>query len=98
VAVVRLAKLLPGDTEWLAWVSSANKLDWADFIGVKVSDVAVDGHSRPVLCEDSLAIGVDFAEGDCPHSSSFESKAESADAGKEVKNPHLSTRVEVERI
>jgi hypothetical protein len=45
-----------------------------------------------------LAVGIDFAEPDCSHPGSFESKAESADAGKEVKDSHLWLVVEVERF
>jgi len=38
------------------------------------------------------AIGIDFAEGDCSHSGSFKSKAESADPGEEVEDIHPAER------
>jgi hypothetical protein len=59
--------------------SSANNVCWE---GLESSDVIVAGNARPVLGEDSPAIGIDFAELDGSHASSFEPKTESSDAAE----------------
>jgi len=42
-----------------------------------------------VLAQDSLAVGFDFAEGDCGESGSLESKAKSPDSTEKIQNLHL---------
>jgi len=46
----------------------------------------MNGYAGPVLRENFSAEGIDFAEGGCSHSGSFEAEAESSDAGKEVED------------
>ena len=89
VAVIFSAQSLAREAEWLAWESAANKLDCPDIRSTEFSDIAVDWHAWPMPCEHGLAVWVDFAEGDCSHSGSFESEGEAADSGKEVKHPHF---------
>jgi hypothetical protein len=52
----------------------------SEAIGSEVSDVVVDRDVRPMLGEDSSAIGVDLAERDCFEAGALEAKTESADA------------------
>ena len=79
VTVIFRAHSLPGDTEWLAWVTSANNVDWADICGGDFSDIFEAWDIGPVIFEDGSAVRLDFAEGDSAESSgSFESKAESS--------------------
>lgn len=83
VTVIFRASALPGETEWLAWVSSANNvaLDAGE-----CADVVMDGDAWPVLSEDGPAVGVDLAEGDGTHSGSFKPEAETADPAEEVED------------
>jgi hypothetical protein len=57
--------------------------------GAKLSHVSENRDIWPVLSQDGLAIGINFAEGDGSHSGSFEAERKSADAGKEVEDIHI---------
>ena len=54
----------------------------------KLANVFVTWDARPVLGEDAPTIGVDLAERDCSHSSSFESEAEGAKTTEEIEDIH----------
>ena len=85
---------LASGADVLAGEASANNVNWPDIGAGETADIFVNWHSRPVLCEDGAAVGVDLAEGDWSESAcSFESKAETADARKEVEDTegHRST-------
>jgi hypothetical protein len=88
MAVILRASTLPGTAEGLARIAPADKVNWPCIPGVQVAHIFVDGHTWPVLAKHGSAVGVDFAEGDGSHPGSFESKGESADAGKEVEDKH----------
>ncbi len=93
VTVISRASSLPGNAERLAWVSSANKVDWTDLLCGEGSDVAVDRDSGPVLFEDGLAVGLDFTEGNRSHSGSFKPKAKTTDSREEVEDIHSAFRL-----
>jgi len=83
---------LAGDTDVLAWESSAYEVD-GDSIGSKLSccelsDVGVAGNIGPMFGEYCSAVGLDFAEGNGSHSGSLESEREAADAAEEVEDTH----------
>jgi hypothetical protein len=80
-----------GSRNVLAGEATANNVGEAS-VEPECANVVVAGDIRPMLGEDSAAEGIDFAEGDGSHSGSFKPEAESADAGKEVKHPHLRSR------
>jgi hypothetical protein len=68
----------------LAGKSAANNINSSDkFFAVEGSDVAVDRNVRPMLTQDGLAEGVNFAEGDGPEAAScFKSEGETSNAAK----------------
>ncbi len=46
-------------------VAAIRALDHIAREAIQAADVVEDGHSRPVLCEDGLAVRVDLTEGGC---------------------------------
>jgi hypothetical protein len=71
----------------LAWESPADNVNSGNISAVELGDVLKDWDMRPMLSKYSPAIGVDLAEGDGFKSSGpFKPKAESSNAGKEVKH------------
>jgi hypothetical protein len=89
------AELFSGDAEGLAGVSAANKVN-CSLVGasVELPDVAVDGDVGPMLVQDGLAEGIDFAEGESPHARLSEAETESPNAGEEVEDIHASLSAE----
>ena len=51
VAVICLASLLPGLTEWLAGESAANNVNCSDFFSIEFPYIRIHRHIRPVLVE-----------------------------------------------
>jgi hypothetical protein len=80
-----------GNTEGLTGVAPADKIDGTPIeVSVKPSDVGVNWDMGPMLVQHGVAKGIDFTESDSSHSCLLESKAESADTGKEVEDIHGS--------
>jgi hypothetical protein len=91
MSFILCAELFSGDAEGLAGVSAANKVNCSLICAsVEVPDVAVDGDVGPMLAQDGLAEGIDFAEGESPQARLSEAETESADAGEEVEDMHAS--------
>lgn len=88
-----------GEADILAGESSANNLNAScvpvipEALARKLSDVSVTGDTRPVFCEHTLAIWVNFAERDGSHSRSFEPEGEAADAAEQIEDIHLPSHV-----
>jgi hypothetical protein len=82
VTVIFRASLLPGNTEWLAWVSPdddiwSNNPICSELLSGEASDIIVDWCVRPMSSKDFLAVSFDFAERDCFKSGFFEANAKS---------------------
>lgn len=83
---------LSGEADVLTWESTADDVDSLVDVGsLERGDVFEDGHSGPVLCEDSPAERVDLAEGDSSHPGALEAEAEPADSGEEVEDIHANS-------
>ena len=52
--------------------------------GVNVVDISDDGHSRPVVGEVTLSVGVPLAKQDGAKAAGFSGEAESSNAGEEA--------------
>ena len=74
----------------LAWEASADNVDGGDFLASQFADISVAGDTGPVLGEDAAGELFDFTECDGLETAcSFEAKAKSSNAGKEIENAQL---------
>ena len=88
MAVIFRAKSFPGSAEGLAWVSAANNVNCSNVFTFQFGYVLIDRHVRPVLPQHLTAEWIDFAESHRLHPRPLKAKAESTDAGKQVKHFH----------
>ena len=88
VTVIRLAFSLPGMTERLARISSANKVNCREILRGKGFEVSPTRHRRPVLFEDSVAVFINFNLSFASHSGPFKAERKPADTGADVEEGH----------
>jgi hypothetical protein len=78
VTVIFRASTLPGCTEWLAGVSSANKVNWSNIFATQLPHVFKLGNIRPVFLKYSTAKRVDFTLGNNGHPSPLQANVHPA--------------------
>src|SRR5690606_12392125 len=97
IAVILRASSLPGNTERLAGVSSANKVNCSPIANHPVflqslprqlPYIRVNWHGWPMLFQHLLAVRFNFTKSDCLNPGPLCGQGHAADTGKQVKHPH----------
>jgi hypothetical protein len=82
---------VPGEADVLAGEPAAddvNAIELTQSSCIERTDILEARNLRPLLAENSPAVGLNFAERDRTHSGSLEPEAESADSAEDVKDVH----------
>ena len=90
ITVIFMAAALPGNAEWLAGESPANKVNCAKFISFDIADIRHPHHVGPMFLEDREAEGITLHLADAFHPRPFQAQVETANASKEGQEPHSS--------
>jgi hypothetical protein len=83
VAVIFRALSLPGCTEWLAWESSANKVNCSELITFHLSYICHALYIWPMLCKYELTLFINLNLTNALHSCALKAKIEAAYSCKE---------------